>query len=289
MKTAKTIEPLSPGESDAWFGPIIEAAVVGAFESPEPVALWAHALNLAERSAHEAYSTNVRDFPVGWEQAAMARSAATLQAGALSAELTPAAIEAAAVALTAVHDAARLSSLRRPLLEAAFARLHDISAGVLGEAYVLPVLKAAHAETLAAVRELGPDVPTSDGEALDSPIEAVGRYRRLKALSDRWQALRAAWDAVRANPLERRRGTHDGHGWFSDSPIGPDFRGTPTLTADIRAPGPDGLERLVWLAGEGRGWLPSIAEQDAAVDQWSAEAAQRVKDSGKATEQAPAS
>jgi hypothetical protein len=277
----KTIEPLSPGESDAWFVPLCEAAVVGAFEPPENVVLWAHALNLAEQADHEAVSGNRRDFPTGWEGASVVRTAQTLQAGALAAELTSETIEAAVVELAKVREAARLSVLRRELLSETFRRLHDIAVVVFREPSILPSLQAAHAEILAAVRELGADVPTTDAQALDSPIEMVGKYRRLRILNDRWQALRAAWDAVRANPLERH-GTRDVHGWFSDSPAGPDFAGTLTTTANIRRHGPDGLERLVWLAGEGRGWLPSIAEQSAAVDQWAAEAAQRAKDSGKA-------
>jgi hypothetical protein len=283
-KTAPTFE--YPVEANgSWFEGLLQAAADGAFEPPASVVNWATSYGVTVRAGHAAAAAHVRQFPSNWLNAAVARTAQTLSAGSAVAPITPETIEAGAAQLVAHEDAQRLATLRRDLAERLADRVRDLAGGVLTEAAVMGPLKAAHDEVLAAVRALGSDVPTSDGEALDSPVEMVGKYRQLRDLSARFLAIRAAWDALRANPLERRQ-CRDGRGLFADSPVGPGFRLTPTTGADIRRPGPDGLARLVWLAGEGRGWLPTISEEDAAVDAWSIQASKGAKGSSKITEEA---
>ena len=269
-KTAPTFE--YPVEANgSWFEGLLQAAADRAFELPQSGQNWAMSYGVAVRAAHAAAAAHVRQFPSNWLNAAVARTAQTLSAGSAVAPITPETIEAGAAQLVAHEDAQRLATLRRDLAERLADRVRDLAGGVLTEAAVMGPLKAAHDEVLAAIRDLGPDVPTSDGAALDSPIEMVGRYRQLRALKARFMAIRQAVDSLRANPFIRVP-CRDGHGLFADSPIGPGTKVAPTTAAVINRPGPEGLARLVWLANDGRGWLPTIAEQDAAVDAWSIKA-----------------
>lgn len=267
MTKSYAVEPLTLGGSLGHLAPIFDGAVAGAFVLPEAVVKAVAAYNIATRAAREAAADHVGRYPTGWDgklrsEIGQGLARTMLEQGPDAWPKDPAAPVLAAE--LAEHQVRTL----RAVAEVAAGEAERLLEALCRDANVTPALAAAFEEVLEQVRRLPRDTPRTAEAALDAEPGQVMAYRALQGLLARHAVIRAAWAALRV-----REPSRDGAGIFMDTPIGPDV--TPTVGTRPSPAGPsDPTSRLFWLATEaGQGWVPTVGEQNAALEEWAQRAA----------------
>ena len=249
---------IDPTASGFWVE-IAEAAEGGAFRLPDGALSYVNAVGLANR---EARAAAMQRRPAGWKQGQIERAAADLAVSP-----TPGSIQQAVEQISAQDAAAVAAEIRYTLTQSLVEKLAARAPVAFHESTVLLALQAALAETFEAVRALPSTVPTTMAEAFNGSSASQDAYRRLQALEARRTALNGAWTALRTAPGTRP--SLDQAGLFNDTPVLPETSPSPTIAiGSHRSAGPQGPGRTLWLAQEGNGWLPSLAEQDALYAKW---------------------
>lgn len=256
------VEPIEPGTFGSRWAAIADGAVAGAFTLPPSVVAAIAAYNRLHREHHDVAGSYAARFPAYWQQPAELAAGRSLSQR-LAAD--PTAKEDPVPALLELVDAERALGIRRRVLQEAAEQSENFLAAAMSEAAILPALREALDEVYGEVRKLPADTPRTAAEALDAEPGQVDAYRRLQALLGRHGAIRDAQAALR-----RRIPSKDGRNLFLDSPIAPSTGKAATIGAAIAPAGPPAgtVERLLWLAHDGTGWCPTVAEQDRAFTDW---------------------
>jgi hypothetical protein len=266
--TAPVLEPLAVGGSVDRLAAIVEGARQGHYALPEASVLAVSAYNRLHKLAEEARGRLRRDFQGDWESG-VARAAATTLVQALAAGNEP---DDAVADLIAKEDEARLVLAARRVYDAAAEQSTDLVKRMLSEAFVVPALATALEEVLAEVRLLPSDTPTSAEAAIQAGEAEQASYKRLLALSTRHDAIRTAQASCRGDSARDRWVD----GMFFDSTTAPQRTGEQVLGTKTSKSGPtEPLARLVWLSGEGNGWVPTKQAEAEAFRAWQGDAGRR--------------
>ncbi|MDA8201573.1 MAG: hypothetical protein M0Z49_02205 [Chloroflexi bacterium] len=256
-------EPIAPDTylASRW-GAVADADTSGAITLPAGLRTAIRGYNRTHEAHAAAQVAYLERFPLGWEQHRINATGRDLARRALATGELPGNLSAAILEDRTIE--AELG-LRRKLLEQAAEESERTLDNLMSDAAILPSLREALDAVYGEVRRLPADTPRTAAEALDAEPGQIDAYRRLQALLGRHSAIRDAQAALR-----RRIPSKDGRNLFLDSPIAPSTGKAATIGAAIAPAGPPvgTVERLLWLAHDGTGWCPTVAEQDRAFTEW---------------------
>jgi hypothetical protein len=267
------LEPLQGSATSAWYAPIYSAAASGAFELPEATRIWARSLNIASAGAAAASREHADRFPTSWLDQTIASRALGFANASFIVPLDASALQAAADELAELEQEERVVRIRRDLLEETLNKTADFAPSAFSEDSLLPGLRTAMEQVFIELRKLPPDCPRDAQTARDASSAGQEAYRTLLAAESRYSAIRQAFTGMRRSPFIH---TKDVFWLFGDSPIWPAVR-TPMINLQPFRPAgpPGGLDRLLWLARPGNGWLPTVAEQNQVFQAFRRAASQR--------------
>lgn len=268
LATAPVLEPLTVGGSVDRLAAIVDGAMKGYYTLPDASVLGVSSYNRLLKLSEDAKARHRRDFQSDW-QAGVARTAATTLLQALASGAEPGdPVED----LIAKEDEARLVLAASRVYGSAAEQAKDLVMRMLSEAFVVPALAEALADVLAQVRELPSDTPTSADAAIQAGEVQQASYKRLLDLSARHDAIRTAQASCRGDSARDRWVD----GMFFDTQAAPLRTGEQVLGTTTSRSGPtEPLARLVWLAGEGNGWVPSKAQEAEVFRAWQGDAGRR--------------